>query len=328
MHSRLSLTALVSLVALGLLTTGFARFPRPNTPEVFLPGLVSTEQEEYHVTFSPGGRLMLWARGEVFFPFSRQATIVSSEWRDGRWTPAQVAPFSGQYSDLDPAFSPDGRYLFFSSSRPVNGVPREDVDLWVVERTRHGWGEPRHLGDAVNSPGDELYPSVDAEGTLYFGSDRDFASSGFDIYRAERRADGNYGPAESIGAPINTAAWEFNPSITPDGRTLLFTNIGRPDNFGFGDLYVSKLGRNGWSEPRNLGPVVNTELDEYHPWLSPDCKELFFVRHSYTPYIEGDVYAIKASSVGLHLKCSNRWDDDREDDRERGGDDRHEHSDD
>src|SRR5690606_41021778 len=59
--------------------------------------------------------------------------------------------------------------LFFSSMRPVAGEARADMDLWMVRRTPWGWGTPEHLGREVNADGyDELYPSVDLLGNLYF----------------------------------------------------------------------------------------------------------------------------------------------------------------
>ncbi|WP_224242507.1 TolB family protein [Hyalangium gracile] len=294
----------VLLAALVLVAAQTALGGAPRTPEVLAPGFISLpEQEEYRIVFTPDGRTAFWSVGTEFFPFSRQATIVYTEWRHGRWTQPQVAPFSGVYSDLDPFVSPDGRFLFFSSIRPVNGVPRTDAELWVVERRRDGWSEPRHLGAAVHSPADELYPSVDAYGTLYFGSDREGGYGGWDLWRSRLQADGSYGPAENLGPTLNTAVWEFNPHITPDGRTLLFTSIGREDGYGYGDLYVAERVRGQWSPARNLGPEVNTALDEYHPSLSPDGRVLFFVRHQYEPFLPSELFHVRARQVGLRLSA-------------------------
>ncbi|WP_144429586.1 TolB family protein [Myxococcus hansupus] len=291
--------------ALALSVAAPAVASAPRTPEVLAPGFISLpDQEEYRIAFTPDGRTAFWGVSTGFFPIDRQATIVYSEWRHGRWTEPRVASFSGQYADIDPFVSPDGRRLFFSSIRPVNGVPRDDVEMWVVERKRDGsWGEPRHLGAAVHSTADELYPSVDAEGTLYFGSDREGGYGGWDIWRSRLRRDGTYGPAENLGPAINTEYWEFNPHITPDGRTLLFASINRPDGYGSGDLYAARRGRWGWEPARNLGPRVNTELDEYHPSLSPDHDTLYFVRHQYEPFVPGDLYHVRVgrllSDVGV-----------------------------
>ncbi|WP_164021399.1 PD40 domain-containing protein [Pyxidicoccus trucidator] len=291
------------LAALALLQTPSAS-AAPRVPEVFLPGLVSLPgQEEYRIAFTPDGRTAFWGVGEELFPVSRQATIVYSEWRHGRWSEPRVAPFSGVHSDIDPFISPDGRRLFFSSIRPVNGAPRADVELWVVERRGNGWSEPRHLGAAVNSTSDELYPSVDACGTLYFGSDRPGGYGIWDIWRAYPRADGTYGPAENLGPAINTESLDFNPTITPDGDTLLFASIGREDGFGYGDLYMAERVRGRWRPAHNLGPQVNTAQDEYHPSLSPDGRTLYFVRHEYEPeYLPADLFHVRTRGLlGPHV---------------------------
>ena len=265
-------------------------------PRIFQPGVISTELEEYHITFTPDGRTAYWAVGDEFFPISRQATIVYSRRIAGEWTAPRVASFSGVYSDIDPFISPDGSRLYFSSIRPVNGRERADTDIWVVRREGSGWGEPRHLGPAVNSPYDELYPSVDMDGVIYFGSDRPGGFGGWDIYRS-RRVDGERRPARNVGPAINSGEWEFNPYITADGRTLIFTGLNLPDGFGLGDLYASVRKRGEWQPRTNLGSRVNSELDEYHPSLSPDRKVLFFVRHSYEPWVPGDIYRIPVRAL-------------------------------
>ncbi|WP_395844626.1 hypothetical protein [Cystobacter fuscus] len=68
---------------------------------------------------------------------------------------------------------------------------------------------------------------------------------GWDLWRSRWRADGSYGPAENLGAALNTAYWEFNPTVTADGNRLLFASIDRPDGFGSGDLYVAERPRGG-----------------------------------------------------------------------------------
>ena len=275
------------------------------SPEVFARGVISDDNEQWRITFTPDGKTAYFAESPEFFPFTRQATIYVSTFAGGAWTEPVVAPFSGVYSDIDPFLSPNGQRLYFSSIRPVDGVMRGDIDLWMVERTSDGWSEPVNLGPAVNSPdADELYPSVSASGTLYFASGPLFPQPGldFDIYRAERAGDG-FAPREELGAGVNTQpspddawlqdAWEFNPEISVDGRTLVFTSL-RPGGFGLGDLYVSHLVRGEWTAARNLGPVVNTPSDEYHPTLSRNGRELYFVRR--IPE-RGDFYVVPTSAL-------------------------------
>lgn len=271
-------------------------------PAVFAPGVVSTEQEEYRITFTPDGRTAYFARSAVFFPFSRQATIMQTRRTATGWSEPVVATFSGRYPDLDPFVTSDGSQLYFSSIRPVGGEVRADADVWVVDRTPAGWSEPRHAG-AVNETGtnaggepvDDLYPTVTPDGTLYVGSNRDGGVGGWDIYSARPAPGRTYGPARNLGPRINTAAWEFNPALTAHGRVLVFTRLAA---FGppLGELQASvRLGRH-WTPPCAL-TAVNTGADEYHPSFSPAGGTLYFVRRGLTEDAQGDLYSIPTWAI-------------------------------
>lgn len=274
----------------------FAACPEPRP---FEPGTFSLpEQHEYRVAFTPDGKTAFFGRSDEFFPESRQATLYMSERVDGAWSTPVVAPFSGVYPDLDPFVSSDGQRLYFSSIRPVDGVPRTDVDLWVVERDAAGWSEPKNLGPRVNSASDELFPSVSDDGMLYFGSDRPGGAGAFDIWRVPL-LQGDAALPENIGGPINTEGLEFNPWISPEGRVLLLTALNRPGGYGAGDLYVSVDLGWGFSEPLNLGPCVNTSADEYHAAPRLDTGQLFFARLHFDPvWIPGDLYVLDLRRLG------------------------------
>ena len=286
-------------------------------PLIFAPSVISDANEQWRLTFSPDGRTAYFAESEKFFPITRKATIYTSSLEDGQWSEPVVAPFSGTHSDIDPFITPDGERLYFSSIRPVppgleagpaqsrdSGVSRSDIDIWMVERTAQGWSEPIHLGPEVNSPDDELYPSASADGTLYFASGPQAPGAGrhYDIYRAQP-AGRSFRAREVLSAAINTtpsssdagpqAAWEFNPEISADGTLLVFTSL-RPGGQGLGDLYASRFVRGEWTRAANLGPEVNTAADEYHPTMSRDRKQLYFVRRGPSA---GDFYSLPIASI-------------------------------
>ena len=212
--------------------------------------------------------------------------------------PSQPSPFSGVYEDSDPFFSLDNRTVYFNSRRPITGTtPREDGDLWSVSYSRNGWGQPVHLGAGPNSAADEFYASMDRHGTLYFASNRDGGQ--WDIYRSSPGRDGRFGPAEKLGAEVNTPDyWEYNPEISPNGNTLLFASLNRPDSLGWGDLYVSRAHRGAFAQAQNLGPCVNSAADEYHPTMLWDEEQLFFVRN----VIEDEFWIPDFFSVPLSLE--------------------------
>lgn len=244
-------------------------------PELWQTGVISTAENEMNAAFTPDGRTLYFARkgGD-----GRFAVILESRDRgNGRWSAPTVASFSGQYPDYDPIVSPDGRQLLFISKRPVNGTaPRPDFDIWVAARTASGWGAPRRLDAPINTDGDELYPSVASDGTLYFSScGRSDSKGRCDLYRAPL-VNGRYPTVEHLGGPINTSASETDPYVAPDQSYIVFAVYGRTDGAGDGDLYVSHREGDVWTAPRPLGSGVNTVAREYCPIVSPDGRWLYF----------------------------------------------------
>ncbi|WP_117211543.1 PD40 domain-containing protein [Allorhizocola rhizosphaerae] len=242
--------------------------------DLFAPGVISSDQQEYRITFTRDGNTAYFTRANGDWFSATESRILVSRRTNGVWGQPTVAPFSGTHKDIDPFITPDGKRLFFATIRSG-----EDSDLWVVQRTRSGWSEPVEV-TGVNGPGNELYPSVAMDGTLYFGSDR---TGDWDIYRARLRPDGTYGEPENLGPVINTPGLDFNPEITPDGRVLLFAALGREGQSGGqdggSDIYVSFQHQGGgWTNPFNLGPNVNTPAWEFHPTLAPRGDRLYFVR--------------------------------------------------
>lgn len=266
-------------------------------PVPFAPGEISVpDRSEYRVAFTPDG-------GTLFFHVDTtdrppRQTIHTSRLEGGRWTPAQVVPFSGTWRDSDPFVAPDGT-LYFSSTRPVPGTTeaRVDNDLWLVRPNGDGWGEPVHLGPGPNSAGEELYPSATTDGTVYFGSDAPGGHGGWDVYRSVRTADG-WGPRENLGPAVNSALWEFNPWVSPDESRLLFVGLKRPDGLGWGDVFTSRRVDGRWQPAQNLGPGVNTDGEEFHPTLGPDGW-LYFVRQVWEPFTPSDLWRVQARCVGL-----------------------------
>jgi hypothetical protein len=284
MHKRTLYLALVAATLAPMLCRAAPATPACPAPAPQLaPGPVSTPHRfESRLTFTPSRNTIYWAMTTEPSPpgGSVVATILTANRvAGGGWSAPTIASFSGVYSDSDPFVTPYGERMYFSSNRPGGVLPDTPLnDIWISDRTASGWGLPYNAGANVNSPANELYASSDVQGNLYFASDRD--GGPWDLYRALRRPDGSFAPAQKIpGQPNHPNRWEFNPEISPDGRTLLFATYGRPDSYGDVDMYVSRLQPNGnFGQPQNLGPCVNSAAPEFHPTVLWDRNELYFVR--------------------------------------------------
>jgi hypothetical protein len=231
-------------------------------PELFAPGTISTRENELNAAFSPDGRTVYFTRkagdGGQF-----AVILVSGALPNGNWSVPEVATFSGRNADYDPIVSPDGSQLFFISNRPAGGgEPKRDFDIWVVERSGNGWGEPRNLGTPVNGDGDELYPSPAWDGTLYFSSCGRRDSRGrCDRYRS-RLSNGHYLDPENLGDSVNTPASETDAYVAPDQSYLVFAAYGRPDAVGDGDLYLSTFAYRETLPRRHLRATAMGKLDQ------------------------------------------------------------------
>lgn len=259
--------------------------PPGRTPEVFAPGVVSTDAAELSPALSPDLR-------EIFFTRSAEGRLglyVTRE-RGGIWTVPGPVPFGSTYSEDNVCLTPDNRRAFYSSLRPASGdsEPRRDYDLWVVDRDGDGWGQPTRLGEPMNSEasdaahaagltGNEFHPSMALSGNLYFASAREGGEGSYDIYVMEKTHIG-YARPRSVSDEINTEFMENGPAVAPDERYLVFSSDRPPVREGdYGDLYVSFRAVDGtWLHPVNLGSGINSDATDNTPMLSPDGRYLFF----------------------------------------------------
>ena len=133
-----------------------------------------------------------------------------------------------------PAISPDGLTLYFTSDLP-GGFG--GMDLWKVTRTSVGdaWGEPLNLGGAYNTEGDEMFPYVHADGTLYFSSNGWPGMGGLDIFRVGKNEKGEP-VVENMRYPINSSDDDFGITIQKDREEGFFTSR-RSGGRGGDDIY-------------------------------------------------------------------------------------------
>jgi Tol biopolymer transport system component len=245
-------------------------------PEVFAPGILSLpDTREHSLAYSPRGDEIFFARGEGW-PYTR---ILRMKRSGDTWSVPEIAPFSKDAYATQPVFSPDGQYLYFSSSH--NTEQLRHYTIWRCRRNGDSWSLPEEVVNMGGSDMHEYHPTVGPDGSLYFLY-WDFKAQTGDIW-VSRQSDGKHLPPTRLAAPISTEYNEVRPSVDPKGNYLLFESD-RPGGFGGTDLYICWKNPDGnWSAPRNLGPEVNTSNDDDVPNISPDGKYWFF-------QLNGDVY--------------------------------------
>lgn len=228
---------------------------------LFAPGIASTDFSEIRLTISPDGRTALW--------FSRNRPggaggydIWLSRRTRAWWAAATPAPFNSPGRDFDPAYSPDGRFVYFSSDRP-GGLGGDDI--YRVAVTGAGFGTAENLGPAVNSPAKEWAPMLSPNrARLLFSSDRPGGAGRQDLYAARRRGT-RYLPATPLPGAVNTAADEFDATYLADSRTIVFARA--PDLTADRiDLFAATAPDGRYASGTRLPPSVNNG-DVYGPML-------------------------------------------------------------
>ena len=258
-------------------------------PEVFAPGLISLpDRGEFASVFSADGTEFFFGRGN-----GTTVEILSTRLVDGVWTDPSPVVTHERYSYMDAALSPDESRLYYISNQPLDGESEtKDPDIWLSRRSAGGWGAPEHAGTPLNSEDGEYYVSFTETGTLYFTSNRE-APAGqeidFDIHAAAYR-NGVFEKPVRLGNAINSKGYDGDVFVAPDESYLIFSSD-RPDGYGSGDLYVSfQTEDGGWSEARNMGATINTEHQDYCPFVTRDGRYLFFSSN-------GDIYWMDAAVI-------------------------------
>ena len=160
-----------------------------------------------------------------------------------------------------------------------------------------------NLSPNINSTDLEYFPSVTIDGkkiifTKRIGNDEDF-------YESSLR-NGEWTKATPLEGRINTNLNEGAQNVSQDGQVLIFTGCNYPEGVGSCDLYISYKTKNGtWTEPENMGPIVNTDFWESSPSLSPDKKELYFSSGRPGGYGGKDIWVTRKNLNGKWSRPEN-----------------------
>ncbi len=189
--------------------------------------------------------------------------------KEGRWTRALNAgkPVNTSSWEAQPSISSDGRFLYFSSSRPGG---KGQKDIWRAELLEIGhngrlkWGTPVNLGDSINTPGNETSPFVHAGNkNFYFASDYHIGLGGFDLFMSEILGDSVFSAPRNLGYPINTVNDEQGLYISADGLTAFFSSA--RDSLSGLDIYSFELDESVRPHPATYVKAVVFDAETGNP---------------------------------------------------------------
>lgn len=226
----------------------------------------------------------------------KKTEIQSIQLAGKTWSEPRTIITHERYSYMDAFLSPDETRLYYISNQPIEGQGEpKDPDLWFSERVENGWGVPQNAGPVLNSDQGEYYVSFTDDGTIYFTTNRAAAKGqefNFDIHAATF-LNGEYQKPVRLAATVNSEGYDGDVFVAPDESYLIFSSE-RPDGLGNGDLYVSfRTIDGGWTIAKNMGQNINSDSQDYCPFVTRDGRYLFYSR-------KGDIYWVDASVIDTY----------------------------
>jgi hypothetical protein len=218
-------------------------------------------------TFTPDRHTVVFAHGS-----GSTRRLYVAHWRDGAWSTAERAPFSGAWMDFEPTMAPDGSYLIFISNRPTTpgGKPLDGYwggkshpgrggNLWRVDFKDGRWGVPVRLPDLVNVSTATYSPAVAADGSVYF-THPDPQTRHTRLY-VSRCTDGRFQPPQPLSFSDGVTA-DYDPAVAPDQSFIVFSSERAPMPAGSSGLFVAFAAAGGWGTPVSLATAgIEARLD-------------------------------------------------------------------
>jgi tetratricopeptide (TPR) repeat protein len=196
---------------------------------------------------------------------------------------------------------------------PINGntfvftrLVNNQEDFYVAKMGSAGWEKSRFAPGKINT--------IENEGTnsVYFGAKEQLMfytvcnQGGYgscDLFYSEMSNE-KWGERKNMGEIVNSPQWDAQPSISGDGNKIIFSSA-RPGGMGGKDLWMTQKVNGAWTKPVNLGPAINTKLDEEAPFIHYDGVTLYFASNGHPGYGKHDIFMSRLSDDGLWAKPEN-----------------------
>ncbi len=183
--------------------------------------VVNSGDEDGAATLSSTGEQMIFTRCRYDKTEALGAELYSSSQSRGSWSePIKVQVVRDSITAAHPAMNIEGTVLYFVSDMP-GGYGGKDI--WKAEKNGSAYNDPVNLGEAINTPGDEMFPFVRDNGELYFSSNYHMGMGGFDIFKAVENEDKTW-TVENMGYPVNSPSDDFGIAFVEGENKGMFSS--------------------------------------------------------------------------------------------------------
>lgn len=210
---------------------------------------------------------------------------------------------NSEYSELNPLLSPDGKTLYFSrKNHPQNiGGVNDKEDIWYSQLDSAGhWQLAQNMGREFNNAGPNFVNTIrsvtpDGKSAIMLLGNKYNKNGKMEAgVSISSNVNGQWSKPKALNIDNDYNVNEKANYFLTDNRQTLLMSVEREDTKGSRDLYVSFLKQDSsWTEPKNLGDVVNTANEETAPFLASDDKTLYFSSNGFSGYGGSDIYVSK-----------------------------------
>ena len=266
--------------------------PRPS--KMNMGAYVNSKKEDYAPSIGFNDNLLMFSskrNTHNTIPPRFDEDIFYSLFVNGVWTKAKEFDINTSFNEGSVCISPDGKTIIFSRCMAPGSLG--NCDLYQARLQKDStWGEIKNLGEEINSSGWDSHPSLSHSGdTLFYASNRAGGFGLSDIYYSVKNERGGWMYSRNAGPLINTRNSEVSPFFHHKENVLYFSSDGQAINFGRFDIYKARLVDWNWTEPRNIGPLVNGRGDDYYFAIDSKSEVLYFARSSEYEVNNHDLHA-------------------------------------
>lgn len=204
--------------------------------------IINTEHEEGVMSLNVRGNIMYYTKADFVKKEYNGRRIYKSRRKGGKWEEGVRVelPVDSLVDVQHPALSPDEKTLYFSAEME-GGYGGADIWYSVYNKRKKNWTKPKNLGPLVNTAGNEAFPYVHQDGTLFFASTGHPGLGGYDVFRVSKDANDQYGPVENMKYPINSTYDDFGLVFEGTEYKNGFLTSNRKGGRGGDDIYSVKL---------------------------------------------------------------------------------------